>query len=85
MIAVCPSDTAGDIPFLVVAMAGVAGAGGDAVGVKAGFLVERDGEGAVFGTEDVATVAAVVAATEEIEVGAACGGVAAGGSLVCLF
>lgn len=83
--AVLSPHAARGIPFLVVPVAGIAGAGGDAVGVEAGFLVERDEEAAVVGTEDVAAVAAVVAAGEEVEVGAALRGVAGGGLLVCLF
>jgi hypothetical protein len=83
--AVGASDAAGRVPFLEVAVAGVAGAGEGAVWVEAGFLVKGDGEVAVVGAEDVAAVTAMVAAVEEVEAGAAFGGVAVGGSLICLL
>jgi hypothetical protein len=85
VVTIRPSDAARSIPFLVVTMTCVACAGGDAVGVESGFLVEGNGEAAMFGTEDVAAVAAVVAAGEEVEGGAAFGGVAVRGLLVGLL
>jgi hypothetical protein len=66
-----PTNTPRGIPLLIVAVAGIAGAGGEAIGVEAGVLVEGDGEGGVVGAEDVAAVAAVVAAVEDVEGGAA--------------
>ena len=68
-----PANAASGIPLLIVAVAGIAGAGGEAVRVEAGVLVEGDGEGGVVGAEDVAAVAAVVAAFEDVEGGAALG------------
>lgn len=63
----------------------IACAGGDAVRMESGFLVEKDGECAVVGTEDVAAVATMMSAVENVEGGAAFGGVAVGGLLVGLF
>jgi hypothetical protein len=80
-----PADAAGGIPLLIVAVAGVAGAGGEAVRVEVGVLVEGDGEGGVVRAEDVAAVAAVVPAFEDVEGGAALGRVAGGGLLVRLL
>jgi len=68
-----PANAASGIPLLIVAVAGIAGAGGEAVRVEAGVLVEGDGEGGVVGAEDVAAVAAVMAAFEDVEGGAALG------------
>lgn len=52
-------------------VAGITCAGGDAVRMKTGVLVKRDGEAAVFLTEDVATVTAVMSSGEEVERAAA--------------
>lgn len=65
------------LPALVGAPAEVTGAGGDALGVKAGILVEGDDVRGVRGAEDMTAVAAVVTAQEETKGGTAGGRVTA--------
>ena len=66
------------LPALEGMPAQVTGPRGDAFGVEASILVERDDMGSVRRTEDMTAVAAVMATKEETERGAACGRVTVG-------
>lgn len=72
------------LPALVGAPAEIAGAGGHAVWVEAGVLVQRDEVGSVGGTEDMAAVTTVVATQEDAEGRATGRGVAVGRGRVSL-
>lgn len=76
VVAVLSFETTCSVPFLIMTMACIASAGGDAVRMKAGILVERNVEAAVLGTEDMATMATVVSSSEKIERIPTLGGVA---------
>ena len=70
----------GLVPAFECMPAELTGARFNTIGMKAGFLVERDGVWCVRGAEDMTTVATVVAAQEDAKGGATGGRVAVGGS-----